>query len=201
MSLSSRRLCLVVLSMVLLVLFALMGVGPGHAALTENEIDPSTLFFEGPQQARRALDPANMDRNVNACVDFNAFANGGWIAKNPIPAAYPRWGRFNQLAEQNSDRLHEILEASAGNHSAAKGTNERKIGDYYGSCMDEAKIEAAGAKPLEAEFKRVEKIKDLRDLSATVGHFHLHGIGGLFNFGAVQDYKNSTQVIANATQG
>ena len=204
MSLSSRRrLCVVVLSVVFVLLFAFAG-GPGHAALTENEFDPATLFVDGPplqQQTRRALDPANMDKTVGACIDFNAFANGGWIAKNPIPAAHPRWGRFNQLAEQNADRLHEILEASAGNHSAGKGTNERKIGDFYGSCMDEAKIEAEGAKPLEPEFKRIEKIKDLGDMSAVVARFHLQGIGGLFNFGAVQDFKKSTQVIASASQG
>lgn len=34
------------------------------------------------------LDPANLDRTANACVDFYQFANGGWIKSNPIPAAF-----------------------------------------------------------------------------------------------------------------
>lgn len=207
MNLFSRRLGVVVLSLMILALLAHTG-RTSHAALTESAIDPSTasvvdasaLFVDGPQTGR-ALDPANMDKSVGACVDFNAFANGGWIAKNPIPAAQPRWGRFNLLAEQNSERLREILDAASSNHSAAKGTNERKIGDYYGSCMDEAKIEAEGTKPLQAEFDRIEQIKDLRALSMVVGRFHTGGIGGLFNFSAGQDFKNSTQVIANASQG
>ncbi|HEX8491422.1 MAG TPA: M13 family metallopeptidase [Pyrinomonadaceae bacterium] len=200
MSLLSRRLCVVVLSsFVVLALIARVD-GPSHASVAENEIDSSALFVDA-QQKGRALDPANLDKTVSACVDFNAYANGGWIAKNPIPAAFPRWGRFNQLSEQNSERLREILDAAAANHSAAKGTNERKIGDYYGSCMDEAKIEAEGAKPLQPEFERIENLKDLRALSTLVARFHLNGVGGLFNFGAAQDFKNSTQVIANASQG
>ena len=40
------------------------------------------------------FDVASIDRNASACQDFNQFANGGWIAKNTIPAAYSRWGRF-----------------------------------------------------------------------------------------------------------
>ena len=33
------------------------------------------------------LDPANLDRSVSACTDFYQFANGGWLKRNPIPAA------------------------------------------------------------------------------------------------------------------
>ncbi len=44
--------------------------------------------------------------------------NGGWIAHNPIPAAYPSWGRINELAEHNRDVLHDILESRAANKSA-----------------------------------------------------------------------------------
>jgi putative endopeptidase len=202
MSLFGRRLCVVLLSVMLLALFARSGGSSSQAASNVNEIDPSTLFVDAQQQQTgRALDPANMDKTVGACIDFNAYANGGWIVKNPIPAAYPRWGRFNQLSEQNSDRMHEILEASAGNHGATKGSNERKIGDFYGSCMDEAKIEAEGAKPLKSEFDRIEKMKDLREMGALAGHLHMVGLGGFFSFGATQDYKNSTQVIATARQG
>src|SRR4051794_21354706 len=51
-------------------------------------------------QIVHGFDVSSLDRSVNACVDFNMFANGGWIARNPVPAAYPRWGRFNELAER-----------------------------------------------------------------------------------------------------
>ena len=202
MSLRGRGLLSVgVLSVLMLLALLVAQDGrKGEAAALENEREASAFFVDA-QQAARALDPANLDRSVSACVDFNQFANGGWNAKNPIPAAFPRWGRFNLLAEQNNDRLREILDAAASSHGAAKNSNERKIGDFYGSCMDEAKIEAEGAKPLQPEFERIEQLKDLKGLGSLIARFHLNGIGGLFNFGAAQDFKNSTQIIANAAQG
>ena len=54
------------------------------------------------------------------------------------------------MFERTEARLHEILEAAAANKSAAAGSNEQKIGDYYASCMDTKAIEEKGLKPLDA---------------------------------------------------
>src|SRR6202044_2297445 len=40
------------------------------------------------------LDLADFDRTCKPCEDFYHFVNGGWIAHNEIPAAYPSWGRI-----------------------------------------------------------------------------------------------------------
>src|SRR5712671_7897639 len=90
------------------------------------------------------FDVNNIDTKAAACTDFYQYANGGWLAANPIPAAYPAWGVANILNEKNRDVLRQILEAAAKNSSVLKGSNEQKVGDYYASCMDEAKIEAEG---------------------------------------------------------
>src|SRR5947207_8675763 len=102
-------------------------------------------------------DVAGMDTKTSACADFYQYANGGWLAANPIPPAYPAWGVANVLNEKNRDVLHNILEAAAKNTSARKGSNEQKVGDYYASCMDEAKVEAEGLKPLQAELDLLNK--------------------------------------------
>src|SRR5213078_3076707 len=95
------------------------------------------------------FDTAGMDTKTAACADFYQYANGGWLAANPIPAAYSAWGVANILNEKTRDTLHEILEEAAKNTAARKGSNEQKVGDYFASCMDEAKIEAEGLKPIE----------------------------------------------------
>src|ERR1019366_4699813 len=111
----------------------------------------------------------NLDRTCAPCTDFNTFANGGWMAKNPIPAAYPSWGVDDEVNERNREILHQILEDAANNHAAAKGSNLQKVGDYYGTCMDTAKIESDGIKPLKPELDRIAKIASTANLEAEIG--------------------------------
>jgi putative endopeptidase len=154
------------------------------------------------QNASRGFDPANMcTTTCKACEDFYQYANGGWIAKNEIPPAFSSWGITSPLREKNIATLHEILEAAAKNRAAPKGSNEQKIGDFYASCMDEAKIEAAGAKPLTPELAAINKLKSSRDLPAMLAHLHSIGVPAIFGFGAGQDFKKSDSVIAITGQG
>ena len=59
------------------------------------------------------FDPADLDTTCKPCDNFFQFANGGWIARNPIQPAYPSWGHFNALQEHNQEILRQILEAAA----------------------------------------------------------------------------------------
>src|SRR5437763_9384234 len=142
------------------------------------------------------FDITSLDRSVSACQDFNQFANGGWVAKNPIPAAYSRWGRFEQLSDSNTEQLHKILEGLVAQKNLKAGTNEQKLADYYESCMDEPAIEKAGYTPLDPELQRIAAIKDLAGLEEEVARFHTHRIPAVFGFGAAQDFTDSTAAIA-----
>src|SRR6201988_5573311 len=104
------------------------------------------------------FDVAGIDTKTSACTDFYQYANGGWLSANPIPAAYPAWGVANVLDEKNRDMLRQILEDAAKNTSAAKGSNDQKVGDYYAACMDEAKIEADGLKSIQSELDMIAKV-------------------------------------------
>jgi putative endopeptidase len=152
-------------------------------------------------QTNHGFDRANLDPNTAACTDFYQYANGGWLAANPIPAAYSSWGVANLLDERNRDMLHEILEAAAKNTKAPKGSSEQKVGDYYATCMDEAKIEADGLKPLASELDRIAKIKDQKTLQDEITHLHSIGINALFVTASTQDFKNSAEVTADIDQG
>lgn len=153
------------------------------------------------QSTSRGINPANMCNTCNACEDFYLYANGGWLAKNEIPAAFSTWGTTSNLREKNVGVLRQILEAAAKNTAAPKDSLEQKTGDFYASCMDEPRIEAAGAKPIAAELEAIDKMKTVKDLPAMVGRLHELSISSLFGFGAVQDFKNSSIVNAIARQG
>src|SRR5882672_4790069 len=195
MSLFCRRFLLCVLSLSLIA-FSIIVNRQGRAAAPER----IEVFADNPQNSVVAgFDFSSLDRSASACQDFNRFANGGWIDKNPVPAAYSRWGRFELLDEQNINVLHGILDGLIAKKKLANA-NERKIADFYGSCMDEQKIEAEGIKPLEPELQRISQITDLLSLEDEIARLHAHRIPAVFGFGAGQDFKDSTQVIAQVAQ-
>ena len=126
---------------------------------------------------------------------------GTWLKNTEIPPAYSLWGAFNVLAENNRKTLHEILEEAAKKTNAVKGSNEQKIGDFYASCLDEAKREADGMKPLVPELARIDKIQDAKGVQAEIAYLHRHGVATLFSFGSLPDLKNSSMAAAAAGQG
>jgi putative endopeptidase len=147
------------------------------------------------------LDPANLDRLVSACTDFYQFANGGWVKGNPVPAAYSRWGSFDQLQENNQSNLLTILRSAAANGNAQASDDIRKLGVYYSSCMDSVGAERVAAQPIKAELDRIDAIRNRAQLEAEIAHLHSRGVSLLFGFSAQQDLKNSTSVIAGVGQG
>jgi putative endopeptidase len=143
---------------------------------------------------------ANLDRSCKPCDDFNQFAMGGWMKNNPIPAEYPNWGSFTMLADRNQTVLRTILEDATKANRAA-GSNQQKIGDFYSSCMDTTAIEAAGVKPLAADFAAIERVKSTSELEPLLARLQQTGAGYLFRFGSTQDLDDATQVIAEINQG
>ncbi|HEX3083940.1 MAG TPA: M13 family metallopeptidase, partial [Pyrinomonadaceae bacterium] len=148
-----------------------------------------------------SFDVSNLDTKTAACTDFYQYANGGWLAANPIPAAYSAWGVANILNEKTRDTLREILEEEAKNTAAKKGSNEQKVGDYFASCMDEAKIEAEGLKPIQAELDLIDKIADQKSLQMAIAHMHSYGYNALFGSGSNRDFKNASETIIGISQG
>jgi len=76
----------------------------------------ATIFGQSPS----TFDLANIDKNTQACTDFYQYAVGGWLARNPIPAAFPSWGVDSALDDQNRDILRQILEAAAQNAKSSR---------------------------------------------------------------------------------
>jgi putative endopeptidase len=151
--------------------------------------------------ATHGYDVANLDRTCKPCDDFYQFAVGGWLKANPIPPEFPMWGSFVTLADKNEQALHAILEAAAANASAAPGSNEQKIGDFFASCMDTKEADAQGLKPIGAELAAIEAIRDTAGVIDIGAKLQAKGVGVLFNFGSDQDFRDSSKVIGEANQG
>jgi predicted metalloendopeptidase len=161
----------------------------------------SLAMTAAPLAPDHGVNTANLDTTCAPCKDFNQFANGGWMAKNPIPPAYPSWGVSNEVNERNRNILHQILEDAAKNTMAVRGSSEQKIGDYYGSCMDTAKIDSEGLKPLQPEFDRIQQIAHITSLEAEIVHLQQIGVSAFFEVDSTPDFKNSNEVTGEVDQG
>lgn len=142
----------------------------------------------------------NLDTTVSPAADFFQYANGGWIKKNPIPNDQAAWGIGNLVYEENLNRLKTINEKAAGTN-AAKGTADQKIGDFWKTAMDSAKIEQLGLKPLQSYFDKVNAISDIKSLVATVAELKEIGSSTLFSDFVSQDDKNSDIMAYKLWQG
>ncbi|MBL8211312.1 MAG: M13 family metallopeptidase [Bryobacterales bacterium] len=152
------------------------------------------------QPAAKAFDPAHLDTSVRACDNFFQFANGSWLRSLEIPAARPSFGSFVMLRERNQELLHQILE-DARQTKAPAGSARQMIGDFYGSCMDEVAIEAAGIRPVEPLLRTIDAVRTREELPRLIARLHDTGRGVVFGFGGLPDYKNSQMRIATARQG
>src|SRR5438552_5754811 len=161
------------------------------------------LAIVGPlaAQSHHRLDPANLDTTCAPCQDFYRFANGGWLTRTALPPEYAVYGSFTELVERNNETLHRIVHRLAAPAPATPKTADQKLGAFYASCMDSTAIERAGADPLTNERARLDALASRADLSRALARGHHHGWDPLFNFGGTPDFKNSSMVIAAASQG
>ena len=142
----------------------------------------------------------NIDTTVNPATDFFAYANGGWIKKNPIPSDQSAWGIGYLVQEDIYTRLRTINEKAAA-EQASPGTISQKIGDFWFSGMDSAGIEKQGLDPLQPALLQIRKINNLQSLMREAAELHKKGIGAFFGDGVSQDEKRSDQMAYHLQQG
>ena len=169
-------------------------------------IIPVVLFAAAPfaagaqAQLKSGIDLTNLDTSVKPAEDFYKYACGGWMKKNPLPAAYSRFGSFDQLALDNNKRINSILTDLLKNTYQA-GTTEQKLSDFYKLAMDSVRRNKEGVTPAMPLINEIEGAKTVADLRALQLKYAAFGYGVPMGIGFGADEKNAKMNILNIYQG
>jgi predicted metalloendopeptidase len=148
------------------------------------------------------LDESALDRTVDPCHNFYDFACGGWNAKAVIPGDRPALYRsFTSIQEENLTQLRQILENYKEGDISLPSTYAKKLGDFYAACMNESAAEGAATQLLPSLMNEVDSAQNKTELTRKMAHLKLMGIGTFLRVSAIQDLKDSSQMIASFDQG
>ena len=157
-----------------------------------------TTMAQAPMKS--GIDLTDMNQNVKPGDDFYDYACGGWMKKNPLPAAYSRYGSFDRLAEDNNKRINGILKELQEN-SYPNGSVEQKLSDLYKLAMDSARREQEGLAPAMGMIQKMEAAKTVQQLFAIQLEMMPYGDSEFFGAYMGADEKNASQNILNINQG
>ena len=166
-----------------------LAFGTAHAA------DTST---GKPQYGAWGFDQAGADTSVKPGNDFFRYANGTWLDRTPIPADKPAVSLRLAMTDLTEQRLHDLMEAAAKN--ANDTTLDGKVGAFYQSFMDQARIDALGAKPIAPQLDAVKHATTRDAQAALMGRTNTDFDGSLFNLGFDVDLKDVNRYAVYLSQ-
>ncbi len=166
----------------------------------------------GPDEPKLVhFDPGNLDRQLDPCTDFYAYACSKWMGANPIPADQAYWGTGSNLLLWNQTVLRETMEQAAA-PDPKRSPVQQRIGDYWYACMDEKGLDRQGLLPIQADLRRIAALKSKAGLARVIAALHRSVPGAwqgndnetpapMFGYGPQQDFADSSLVVAGLDQG
>jgi putative endopeptidase len=122
---------------------------------------------KAPRMGRWGFDLSGRDTSVSPGHSFFQHANGAYLRRMEIPADRSSYGAFNALDELSRDRMQAVIQKAAAKRNASGA--EAKVATLYNSFMDEARVNAVGAKPLMADLAQVRAARTREEVARLMG--------------------------------
>ena len=151
-----------------------------------------------PELGDWGFDLSGRDTSVAPGASFFDYANWSYVKALTSPQDRSRYGAFDALSARSEERVRDILQAAAADKAAVG--EEALIGAFFRAYMDESRVEALGAKPLEPKLAAIRGATDRSALAAEMGEAAKSFYGTLFAQGIGPDPKDPTHYVAFLAQ-
>ena len=156
------------------------------------------------KQLASGIDLANLDSTYLPGTDFYMYATGGWQKAHPLTAEYSRFGSFDQLQEDNNQRLRSLIDSVSAQENE-KGSIEQKIADLYNSAMDSVNLNEHYWGALEG-FLLCDGYQNSTDITVdwiaeVWPRMQRQGVPGLFGMYITADEKDAKNNLVYIVQG
>ena len=129
---------------------------------------------------------SKMDVTVSPRHDFTRYAAGKWFDAMEIPADQMGVSGLSLMTKRTDVLLQQTVETAAQKAaSAPKGSPTQQVGDVYAAGIDETRLKALGAAPLQPVFQRIRAISDKKQLSSEIARLQLETNDAIIFGGAV----------------
>ena len=150
------------------------------------------------QPVKPGLHLDEYDHSVRPQDDLFRFTNGKWLRDFEIPSDQATYGSFMVLRDLSEERVREILDEAAANPQPGVS---QKIGDMYGSFLDEARANELGAAPIQGDLHKIAAIDSLEEATKVLGELSAQGAGGIFGMYIDNDPGNPERYLVNIYHG
>ena len=158
----------------------------------------ATLAAGSADAAKKRASAAAKPAAASACSDFYASVDAPWMEANPADPATGETSALGQLGALVRQQQIDLLDAAMQSPQTA---NQKLLGDFWASGLDEAAVEANGANPIAPLLKRIDGIRRSRDIAPAIAALHQVGIPVAFDFAADIDLADPNRHVGYFTQG
>ncbi len=152
----------------------------------------------GDRYGQWGVDLNTEDKSVNPGDSFFMYAEGKWYANAAIPADQGSSGVGYDVYNRSLAQMRTLIETAVKD---PKTPEARQIGDLYKAFMDEARVEALDAKPLQSDLDAIAAIKDKTEFAAAMGASGGNFGPQFFGIGLLPDPKNPEMNTLGVGQG
>jgi putative endopeptidase len=175
-------------------------------ALALSALPLVALAAGAPETGRPLYPPAGLDMSAADLStrpgdDFWQYANGAWLARTTIPTDKPLMSEWQGVRDRAEAGLRDLIEAAATSAPQEPRTVEGKVGAFYKSFMDEARLEALAARPIATDLSKIRMCRTRAALARLMGNTNSGFEGTFIDVWIDVDPKNNDQYGVSLTQG